>query len=110
MTEEVRQLLARNLPRYQVRSVARLGAGWDNVVHEVNGELLVRVSRDTDPARRAATTRREVELLAAVAELSTLPVPQVVFADPRAGVLAYHKRKRRPGAAPGSRPGAGGVD
>ena len=91
MTGDLRQLLARNLPRYEVRSVARLGAGWDNVVHEVNGELLVRVSRDTDPARRAATIRREVELLAAVAELSTLPVPEVVFADPEAGVLAYHK-------------------
>jgi aminoglycoside phosphotransferase (APT) family kinase protein len=91
MTEELRVLLARNLPRYPVGSVARLGAGWDNVVHEVNGELLVRFSRDTDPGRRAATTRREVELLAAVAELSTLPVPEVVFADPEAGALAYHK-------------------
>lgn len=96
MTGDLRELLVRHLPGYQVRSVAKLGEGWDNVVHEVNGELVVRRSRDADVARRSATTRREVELLEAVAELSALPVPEPVFADPEAGVLAYRKLPGEP--------------
>jgi aminoglycoside phosphotransferase (APT) family kinase protein len=96
VTDDLRELLVRHLPGYQVRSVAKLGEGWDNVVHEVNGELVVRRSRDADVARRSVTTRREVELLEAVAELSALPVPEPVFADPEAGVLAYRKLPGEP--------------
>ena len=67
---------------YEVRSVARLGEGLDNAAYEVNGELIVRTSKEADPTLRADATRREADLLAAVAELSTLPVPEPVFADP----------------------------
>ena len=91
MRNEIRASLARNLPGYEVRSIARLGEGLDNAAYEVNGKLIVRVSKESDPARRGESTRREVDLLAAVAELSTLPVPEPVFADAEAGVLAYFK-------------------
>ena len=91
MTDEIRALLARRLPGYEVRSVAALGEGVDNAAHDVNGELIVRKSKETDPARRGEATRREADLLAAVAAFSTLPVPEVLFADPEAGVLAYRK-------------------
>ena len=37
----------------------------------------------------SASTRREADLLAAVASISTLPVPEPVFADPGAGAIAY---------------------
>jgi aminoglycoside phosphotransferase (APT) family kinase protein len=88
---EIRASLARRLPGYEVRSVARLGEGLDNAAYEVNGELIVRASKEADPALRADVTRREAALLAAVAELSTLPVPEPVFADPEAGILAYRR-------------------
>jgi aminoglycoside phosphotransferase (APT) family kinase protein len=89
--DEIRALLARHLTDYQVRSVAEMGEGSDNAAYEVNGELVVRYSKEADPAIRDESTRREAELLAAVAELSTLPVPEPVFADTEVGVLAYFK-------------------
>jgi hypothetical protein len=46
---EIRTLLARRLPGYEVRSVRGLGEGLDNAAHEVNGELIVRTSKDDGP-------------------------------------------------------------
>ncbi len=34
MIDEIRALLARHLPGYEVRSVARLGEGLDNAAYE----------------------------------------------------------------------------
>jgi aminoglycoside phosphotransferase (APT) family kinase protein len=89
--DEIRDLLSRRLPGYEVGSVAKLGEGLDNAAYEVNGELIVRVSREPAPDRRSASTRREADLLAAVHEFSPLPVPEPIFADAEAGVLAYFK-------------------
>jgi aminoglycoside phosphotransferase (APT) family kinase protein len=91
VTEEIRRLLACHLPGYEVTSAAKLGEGLDNVTYDINGELIVRRSKEAAPALRTDATRREADLLAAVAELSTLPVPEPVFADAEAGVLAYRK-------------------
>jgi len=91
MKDEILTLLASRLPGYEVRSVRRLGEGLDNAAHEVNGELIVRTSKEADPARRAESIRREAELLAAVVRISTLPVPEPVFADPEAGIIAYRR-------------------
>jgi aminoglycoside phosphotransferase (APT) family kinase protein len=91
VTDEIRALLVHHLPGYEVRSITRLGEGLDNAAYEVNGELIVRASKETDPALRCQSTRREADLLATVAGLSTLPVPEPVFADTEAGVLAYVK-------------------
>jgi hypothetical protein len=44
VTNEIRAVLTRHLPGYEIRSLAKLGAGLDNVVYEVNGELVVRLS------------------------------------------------------------------
>ena len=35
-----------------------LGEGLDNAAHEVNGELMVRTSKEADPALRAGTPRK----------------------------------------------------
>jgi len=91
VTDEIRALLVHHLPGYEVRSITRLGGGLDNAAYEVNGELIVRASKETDPARRCQSTQREVDLLAVVAGLSTLPVPEPVFVAAEAGLLAYVK-------------------
>lgn len=90
-TDEIRALLARHLPGYEVGSIARLGEGLDNIAYEVNGELIVRGSKEADPASRGESTQREADLLAVVTQLSTLPVPEPIFADIAAGVIAYVK-------------------
>jgi aminoglycoside phosphotransferase (APT) family kinase protein len=76
--------------------VVELGAGLDNAAYEVNGELIVRKSKEADPARRSEATRREADLLVAVAGLSTLPVPEPVFADATEGVIAYSRLPGHP--------------
>lgn len=96
VTERIIRLLARHLPGYAVRTVERLGEGQDNAAYEVNGELVVRQSKIGDSAARAETVRREAGLLAAVSELSPLPVPQPILVDEEAGVLAYRKLPGRP--------------
>ncbi len=96
VTEEIIRLLARHLPGYEVGSVKRLGEGQDNAAYEVNGELVVRQSKIDEAAGRGEAVRREAALLAAVAELSPVPVPQPVFVDEVAGVLAYGKLPGRP--------------
>ena len=79
------------MPGYLVRVSTHLGSGLDHVAYEVNGELIVRRSRETDPTTRAELTRREAGLLAAVRPWSAVAVPEVVFADEEYGVLAYRK-------------------
>ena len=83
MRGEIVALLARHLPGYEVRSVATVGEGLDNAAYEVNSELIVRVSKEPDPAVRSEATRREAAVLAAVAGLSTLAVPEPVFRTQR---------------------------
>ena len=58
MTDKIRMLLASHLPGYEVWSVMALGEGLDNAAHEVNGELMVRTSKEADPALRAGTPRK----------------------------------------------------
>lgn len=91
MKDEIERLLARRLRGYEVRSLRELGEGLDNAAFEVNGEMIVRTSKVPDAARRAESIRREADLLAAAARISTLPVPEPVFSDPDAGAIAYRK-------------------
>jgi aminoglycoside phosphotransferase (APT) family kinase protein len=79
------------MPDYEVDSVVQIGEGLDNLAYEVNGELIVRFSKEPDPARRAALLNHEAGLLAAVARVSPLPVPQPTFTVPGQGCLAYFK-------------------
>jgi len=90
VTEEISALLALRLPGYEDRSLGRRrGEGLDHVSYEVNDELIVKKSKEADPARRSEATRREANLLVAVAGLSTLAVPEPVFADATEGVIVY---------------------
>jgi hypothetical protein len=59
---EIRGLVTTHLPGYQIRSVALLGEGLDNIVYEVNGELMVRFCKGPDPDQRAARADREARL------------------------------------------------
>jgi aminoglycoside phosphotransferase (APT) family kinase protein len=88
---DVHSVVVAHMPDYQIDSVVQLGEGLDNVAYEVNGELIVRVSKEPDPARRTALLNHEVRLLAAVAEVSPLPVPEPTFTAAEQGWLAYFK-------------------
>jgi aminoglycoside phosphotransferase (APT) family kinase protein len=89
--EGVRGVVTTHLPDYRIDSVALLGEGEDNIAYEVNGELIVRFSKEPDPASRAAQVNDEARLLAAVAGISPLPVPKPSFAVAEQGCLAYFK-------------------
>ncbi|MEU0693697.1 aminoglycoside phosphotransferase family protein [Streptomyces niveus] len=87
----VREIVAAHLPGSRAGSVVLLGEGEDNVAFEVDGELIVRFSKEPDPVRRAAVVSREVQLLAAVAGVSPLAVPEPCFAAAEQGCLGYLK-------------------
>ncbi|MFC7246656.1 phosphotransferase family protein [Catellatospora aurea] len=88
---DVRDVLAAHLPGHRIGAVVELGVGLENVAYEVDGALVVRFSREHDPVRRAELIEHEARLLAAVARVSPLPVPEPVFAAPDLGCLAYAK-------------------
>ena len=78
----VRRLVVANLPGYRVESVVVVGEGTDHLAYEVNGELIVRWAKEPEPAARVAQVDREARLLAAVAAVSPLPVPEPSFVMP----------------------------
>ncbi|GAA0997126.1 hypothetical protein GCM10009555_094100 [Acrocarpospora macrocephala] len=71
--------------------MALLGEGEDNVAYEVNGELIVRFAKESDPVERATRVTDEARLLSAVAGISPLPVPEPSFTVAELGCLAYFK-------------------
>jgi len=85
--EHVRTIVAARMAGYRIDSVTVLGEGLDNVAYEVNGELIVRLSKQPDPER----LDREARLLTAVATVAPVPVPEPAFAVPEQGCLAYFK-------------------
>jgi aminoglycoside phosphotransferase (APT) family kinase protein len=78
------------------QSVRPLGSGLDHAAFEVDGDLVVRLSSQADPAARGREVRREAELLRRVAALSPLPVPVPLLVDPDGGWLAYRKLPGEP--------------
>lgn len=89
--DKVRSVVAEKMPDCRIDSVVHLGEGWDNITYEVNGELIVRFSKESDPADRAVLVNREARLLTAVAGISPLPVPEPRFTAAEQGFLAYLK-------------------
>src|SRR6266545_4388463 len=87
--DEVSELVAAH--GYRPGRVVLVGGGLDNVAYEVDGELIVRFRTEPDPATRAERTEREARVLAAVAQVSPVPVPRPVFAVPGRGCLAYRR-------------------
>ncbi|MEU4831606.1 phosphotransferase [Streptosporangium sp. NPDC023615] len=85
----IREVLAARLPGHRAGTVTPLGEGEDNSAYEVGGELVVRFAKEPDPVLRAALVEREARLLAVVADVSPLPVPEPRFTDPERGCLAY---------------------
>jgi aminoglycoside phosphotransferase (APT) family kinase protein len=83
---DLAELLAHRLDGYQAHTVVILGEGQENVAYEVNSEIVVRISKQADPA---AVVDREARLLEIVGRVSTLPIPRPLFAAD--GVLAYRK-------------------
>lgn len=85
-TANLRDVVIRHLHGYDVRSVAVLGQGLDHIAWLVNDEFVVRRAKAPVPE----VIRREAAILDVAGRYSTLAVPRVAFADPDAGILAYH--------------------
>ncbi|NKZ02539.1 phosphotransferase family protein [Actinomadura latina] len=88
---DVRDVVVAHRPGYRIHSVELLGEGEDNIAFEANHELIVRFGKESDAVGRAARVRGEARLLAAVADVSPLPVPEPVFTVAEDGCLAYFK-------------------
>ncbi|MEU6810561.1 phosphotransferase [Streptomyces sp. NPDC046831] len=84
-------VVATHLPAYRIDSVVHLGEGEDNTAYEVNGELILRFRKEPDAQVRAAKVNDEARLLAAVASISPLPIPEPAFTVAEQGCLAYFK-------------------
>jgi aminoglycoside phosphotransferase (APT) family kinase protein len=84
---DVHNVVVAHMPDYRVVSVVPVGEGLDNLAYEVNGELIVRFSKEPDPTR----LNKEARLLVAVGDASPLPVPQPTFTTAEQGCLAYFK-------------------
>jgi aminoglycoside phosphotransferase (APT) family kinase protein len=90
----VRDLLAQHLPDLLVGTVGFRGEGLENIAYDVNSEFILRISKEPDPARRAALVAREAELLAIIAPFSPLPIPApIVIAE---SALLYRTLAGRP--------------
>ncbi|GGP64645.1 phosphotransferase family protein [Saccharothrix coeruleofusca] len=92
---ELRRVLAAHLPGLPVESVRLLGEGQENVAYEVNESLVVR-------RRKRGSVVAEAAVLAAVAEVSPLPVPVPLFAEGE--WMAYRKLPGVPLHRVGPRP------
>jgi aminoglycoside phosphotransferase (APT) family kinase protein len=77
----VRRMVAAHLPGRRVDSVVPVGEGTDHLAYEVNGELIVRWSREPNPAARAAGVDREARLLAALHAAPTEGLAALVDVD-----------------------------
>src|SRR3981189_1062953 len=88
---DVHNVVVAHMPDYQIDSVVQVGEGLDNLAYEVNSELIVRFSKERDPARRTALLNHEARLLAAVAAVSPPPAPELAFPAAEQGYLAYFK-------------------
>jgi aminoglycoside phosphotransferase (APT) family kinase protein len=88
---DVRAVLARHLPDVAPESLVMIGDGTDHLAYLVDGELIVRFAREPDRALRATRVEREAGLLAAVAAISPLPVPEPVLVVAGEGCLAYRR-------------------
>ena len=106
--ESVRQLLARFWPEQEIRDLRPLGGGQENVTYEANGELVVRVARESDPE----SSRREAEILEAVRAVTEIAVPEPILLEPEAGLMVYRRLRGAPlaGLAQPRRVGRGAVE
>src|SRR5689334_636370 len=80
--DDVRAVLRTHLPQQPLVSVMHCGEGWDDVIDEVDGDLLVRFGKNPDPTVRAALTRCQARVLAVAGRAAPVPVPDPVLVVP----------------------------
>jgi aminoglycoside phosphotransferase (APT) family kinase protein len=99
---QIRDLVSDTLAGADIRSVVTLGEGCDHVAFEVNDELIARIRKDDD-GRMAEGIGREIGLLDVLGRVSPIPVPEVIAANPAAGLIVL---RRLPGISLLDRPPA----
>lgn len=93
--------LIRDLLKVQdIDPVLPISDGSDHWAFDVNRTFIARVRKDIDE-HTAAAIKREAALLEMLSRISPIPVPEVVAADPHAGLLVF---RRLPGTSLFDRP------
>ena len=87
----VRDLVSLHRPEFAVTHIVPCGEGQDNVTFDVDGKLIVRFRKASDPAERAALVTAEARLLDEIAGALPVAVPELMFVDVEHGCLAYRK-------------------
>lgn len=83
-------------PTLRDRSLRLLGEGWDNVVHAVGDDLVLRIVKDPSPRDNAGHVAREVALLGFAVVACPVAVGSIVATHPEHGALLC---RRVPGVA-----------
>lgn len=81
-----RQILENDFPQIPIHSLSVIQAGWDTLLLVVNDQLVFRFPRRVEIE---AQLEKEINLLPRLAEILTLPVPQVTLARRRSAGDAY---------------------
>ena len=82
--------LIRRLRKAPDMDVLQVGEGCDHWAFDVDGAFIVRARKETDE-HTAAAVERETALLEIVSRVSPVPVPQVVAAEPEAGLIVFRR-------------------
>ena len=85
-TEEVKDLLQKELPQIKIQSIILLDSGWDNAVFDINGEYIFRF-----PKGEEAHFDIELELLNALRGKTTMPIPVIEFISKDGQYMGYKK-------------------
>jgi aminoglycoside phosphotransferase (APT) family kinase protein len=94
--EWLRKVLGARRPDLARAPITFLGSGLDNAAYRIGKDLVARISTATDPGKRSPRVRREAHLLAAVADLSPLPVPRPRLTVAEEGLLVCSWLPGRP--------------
>lgn len=85
-TDEVKQLLEKELPQIQVRTISLLDNGWDNVAFDINGEYIFRF-----PKSGGAYFDIELSVLKALRGKTAIAIPDVQFLGKSVKYMGYKK-------------------
>lgn len=100
------RILSRLAPSRSNARLVSFGSGWEHQVWAVDDDLVLRVNPAPDEAVRTRAVQRDLRLLDLVGDHLTVPVGEVIAAEPTLGAMLIRRVAGCP-VADGGRPGPG---